>query len=369
MKHSSKVLIYGFLLSLLFIALCIHFHADKLLYEEQNSSKQALLKQVKNEIFKPKAIIPAAPIKTFNPKEQEELNPSSLIYQIKKEDTIVIDGKLPIMEDNDPFKATLMAHCQTFKCQRQLVYLDEQAYPVWNKFAQVIIEFFHEQNLSNATLSIDTNSRVVISGKLSSDESKLKLIEIIDAYGVSYNVHDKTTVKKPPVEMTEENLSLGSYNTSHLVEKPIEVIEENSTVTIPLATNTDKAKAKEGDSISDIQSKVSELLIAKPICFEYNKARIAPASQKTLDKIVEMLKDIPAISIEVNGYTDASGKRSINRWISKERAKSVKNYLESKGLNPRNIIARGYGETNLLYKDRPYSPLNRRVEIIIKGDK
>jgi len=118
-----------------------------------------------------------------------------LIYQIK-EDIIVIDGKLPIMEDNDLLKTTLMAHCQTFKCQRQLVYLDEQVYPVWNKFAQAIIRFFHDQNLSNAELSIDTNNRVVISGKLSSDESKLKLTNIIDTYGVSYNVHDKTTVEK-----------------------------------------------------------------------------------------------------------------------------------------------------------------------------
>ena len=352
MKRSSKILIYGFLLSLLFIVLCIHFHIDKLLYSEQNREqkvlKQASLEPLKSEMVKPKVIIPEAPIKTFNPKERKELNPSSLIYQIK-EDTIVIDGKLPIMEDNDLLKATLMAHCQTFKCQRQLVYLDEQAYPVWNKFAQMIIEFFHEQNLSNATLSIDTNSRVVIGGKLSSDESKLKLIEIIDAYGVSYNVHDETTVEKS-METIEKNSTA----------------EENSAATLSLATDTDEVSVKKSDLISDTQSKISELLIAKPIHFEHNKARITPASKKRLDKIVEMLKDIPNIRIEVNGYTDASGKRSINRWISKERAKSVKSYLESKGLKPKNITARGYGEEDLLYEDKPYSSLNRRVEIIIK---
>ena len=56
----------------------------------------------------------------------------------------------------------------------------------------------------------------------------------------------------------------------------------------------------------------------------------------------------------------------MNLWISEERAKSVRKYLGNNGVPFKNIEAKGYGETELLYGDKPYSELNRRVEIEIK---
>jgi OOP family OmpA-OmpF porin len=68
----------------------------------------------------------------------------------------------------------------------------------------------------------------------------------------------------------------------------------------------------------------------------------------------------------VKGYTDASGDEKINLWISQERAKSVKRYLGKHGIPLKNITAKGFGESELLYGDKPYSELNRRVEIEIR---
>ena len=120
------------------------------------------------------------------------------------------------------------------------------------------------------------------------------------------------------------------------------------------------------DDIEVAQNKVEEILKEKKINFYRNRSKMIPESKDTLKEIISIIKDIPNIKIYVKGYTDASGKRDVNRWISEARAKSVKLYLGSHGINPDIIDYKGFGEDNLLYKDKPYSPLNRRVEIEIK---
>jgi len=120
------------------------------------------------------------------------------------------------------------------------------------------------------------------------------------------------------------------------------------------------------DDIEVVQDKIAEILKEKKINFYRNRAKLIPESKKTLKEIISIIKDIPNIKIYVKGYTDASGKKDINRWISEARAKSVKLYLGKHGINPDIIEYKGFGEDDLLYKDKPYSPLNRRVEIEIK---
>lgn len=337
MKRSSKVLLYGFLGSLVLMVLCIHFHIDKFLAEDRKVF-DTITMQGSDETFKPKAIIPSTPIKTFDPEKREQFNPSSLTYRIHDRD-LMIDGKLPLLENGDRFKEALMAHCKSYRCERNVVYMKDQAYPVWNKFAQMMIAFFHEQNLTNAELKIDTTNRVTLTGELPSDEEQIKLQELIQNYGVSYDVYNQTRVR----------------------------IVEASTGVAPERQNSSSEIIEESlDPIDEAQHKVSEILANETINFQHNKAAILKSSQKTLDKIIGVVKDIPNIRLEVNGYTDASGKKRINKWISQERAKSVKNYLGSKGLNPRDIKARGYGESNFLDKENTYNPINRRVEIVIK---
>ena len=148
-----------------------------------------------------------------------------------------------------------------------------------------------------------------------------------------------------------------------------ETIEENITST---DTNSSKdiVADVENNSIEDdveiAQNRITEILKEKKINFYRNRAKLTPQSKKVLKEIIAIIKDIPDIKVYVKGYTDASGKKSVNKWISKARAKSVKLYLGSHGINPDIIEYEGYGEDNLLYKDKPYSPLNRRVEIEIK---
>ena len=79
------------------------------------------------------------------------------------------------------------------------------------------------------------------------------------------------------------------------------------------------------------------------------------------------MNDNSKITIEVSGHTDNVGSDEYNLKLSDDRAKSVKTYLESQGIDSSRIQSKGYGETkhiagNETEEDRQ---LNRRVEFTI----
>ena len=53
--------------------------------------------------------------------------------------------------------------------------------------------------------------------------------------------------------------------------------------------------------------------------------------------------------IKIESHTDSRGKKSYNKYLSDKRARSTRNYLISKGIEPERIeSAIGYGEERLL---------------------
>jgi outer membrane protein OmpA-like peptidoglycan-associated protein len=51
-------------------------------------------------------------------------------------------------------------------------------------------------------------------------------------------------------------------------------------------------------------------------------------------------------SLTISGYTDSQGTDKINMPLSKNRAKSVNDYLASKGVPPSKMTYEGYGASN-----------------------
>lgn len=81
------------------------------------------------------------------------------------------------------------------------------------------------------------------------------------------------------------------------------------------------------------------------IFFDFASADLRPESTVSLDKLVETLNDNPTIVIELGSHTDIRGNDEFNMDLSERRAQSVVDYLISKGIDPRRLISKGYGET------------------------
>jgi len=106
-------------------------------------------------------------------------------------------------------------------------------------------------------------------------------------------------------------------------------------------------------------------IILKNIFFDVNQYELKPASQIELDDVIKLLKENPLVFIQINGYTDNVGKPADNLLLSENRAKSVVNYLKSKGIDPRRLSFKGYGETQPVQPNTTDAgrAQNRRTEL------
>jgi outer membrane protein OmpA-like peptidoglycan-associated protein len=103
------------------------------------------------------------------------------------------------------------------------------------------------------------------------------------------------------------------------------------------------------------------------ITFETAKAELKPDSFEELDRLIKMLEDSPNVKCEISAHTDDVGNDDYNLKLSDKRAKSVVDYLASKGIKTERMIPKGYGETQpLVANDTDENKAkNRRVQFKI----
>jgi OOP family OmpA-OmpF porin len=78
----------------------------------------------------------------------------------------------------------------------------------------------------------------------------------------------------------------------------------------------------------------------------------------------------PSLQVEIGGHTDSVGSVGYNQGLSQRRAEAVRQYLISQGAKPEQIVAKGYGKSQLLINPEKTSDdreLNRRVEFKVVG--
>lgn len=107
--------------------------------------------------------------------------------------------------------------------------------------------------------------------------------------------------------------------------------------------------------------------VIEGITFDYARARIRPASRKTLDKAAATLREFGSIRIRIEGHTDDRGLRPKNLELSLKRADAVRWYLIDKGVAADRIETVGHGPdvpraSNKTNKGRAQ---NRRIEFHI----
>ncbi|MCC7301584.1 MAG: OmpA family protein [Bacteroidia bacterium] len=103
------------------------------------------------------------------------------------------------------------------------------------------------------------------------------------------------------------------------------------------------------------------------IFFESGKWDLLPESYMELDKLVKVMNENPTMEIEIEGHTDDVGSDAANLTLSRNRAKSVLDYLVSKGVNAARIKSNGFGETKPIADNKTDDgkALNRRVQFTI----
>lgn len=115
---------------------------------------------------------------------------------------------------------------------------------------------------------------------------------------------------------------------------------------------------------------VGQIVRLNNVFFDVDKWNLRKESFIELDRVVKLLTDNPAIEIEISAHTDSDGSDEHNFKLSDNRAKSVMDYIISKGVNETRITSKGYGETKPIATNdnAEGKQINRRVEFKISGN-
>lgn len=123
--------------------------------------------------------------------------------------------------------------------------------------------------------------------------------------------------------------------------------------------------------------KINSTYKIENIYYDYDKWDIRSDAAVELDNLVSILKDNPAISVELGSHTDSRGTDSYNLSLSQKRAAAAVEYiLANSTLDPASITSKGYGETQLVNRcsngrscSEEAHQENRRTELKITGIK
>lgn len=151
------------------------------------------------------------------------------------------------------------------------------------------------------------------------------------------------------------------YTTKGKTPDPATLIQEVTNITLDTTIVLD-------------QLILEKSIVLDNIYYDLNKSSIRSDATPELDKLVKILKDNPSIRIELSSHTDSRSSDDYNLTLSQQRAQAAVDYLVSQGIAADRLVAKGYGETQLLVPNAQTEEehqTNRRTEfkvIEIKGN-
>ena len=111
------------------------------------------------------------------------------------------------------------------------------------------------------------------------------------------------------------------------------------------------------------------------VLFDFDKADLKREAEPSLEKVVTVLRSLPASSVTVEGHTDGKGTAAYNEQLSRRRAAAVVSWLEARTTDRKTRMT-----VRALGASKPVAPntkrdgsddaegrrRNRRVEIVVQ---
>lgn len=126
-------------------------------------------------------------------------------------------------------------------------------------------------------------------------------------------------------------------------------------------------RAASGGNMNMVGKKFTDAkIVTHGINFDIDKSTIKPESMGTLNMIVNVLKENPDLTFEIDGHTDNTGTPDHNLSLSQQRADAVKTQLVNMGINAARLTTKGFGDAKPISDNSTQEGKanNRRVEFV-----
>jgi outer membrane protein OmpA-like peptidoglycan-associated protein/Tol biopolymer transport system component len=114
---------------------------------------------------------------------------------------------------------------------------------------------------------------------------------------------------------------------------------------------------------------VGQTVVLNNIFYESNLYTLKETSKMELNLLVDLLTKNPTLKLEIAGHTDNTGTEAANLVLSENRAKSVFEYIVSKGIAEDRISYKGYASSKAVADNTTEAgkAKNRRTEYVVTG--
>ncbi|OIP05808.1 MAG: hypothetical protein AUJ97_00090 [Bacteroidetes bacterium CG2_30_32_10] len=212
-------------------------------------------------------------------------------------------------------------------------------------------------------ITVNTAQLTILKGKILDEKTRESLAAIIKLTDNS---------KNELLATFESNSTTGEYLISLPSGKNYSIAVEAQGYLFYSENQDIPTAAQYQEIINDILLKkieVGKSIVLRNIFFDTGKSTLRPESYAELGILYQLLSDNPKMRIEISGHTDNKGSAALNKKLSESRAKSVVDYLISKGIDASRLEYKGYGF------DMPIAPndteagrqQNRRTEFKVIG--
>lgn len=105
----------------------------------------------------------------------------------------------------------------------------------------------------------------------------------------------------------------------------------------------------------------------RTVFFDFNSATLTPAARTALQSNVEFMRNNPKVRIQVEGHCDERGGVQYNLALGERRARSVRDYMVSMGIDAQRISTISFGKERPLAfgHDESAWSQNRRGNFVI----
>ncbi len=131
---------------------------------------------------------------------------------------------------------------------------------------------------------------------------------------------------------------------------------------------SEEVPAIEEEPVAEEPPARPEMRELEDVFFDFDKYILKSEAKADLNRNAEQLREYPSASIIIEGHCDERGTEDYNMALGEKRAKSVKAYLISLGIDGTRLSVISYGETRPFASGHDESAWsqNRRAHFVAK---
>jgi peptidoglycan-associated lipoprotein len=121
-----------------------------------------------------------------------------------------------------------------------------------------------------------------------------------------------------------------------------------------------------GNTVPGTQADL-EVNVGDRVFYGFDSSALDDTGRQTVERQAAWLQQFPAVTVTVEGHTDARGTTEYNLALGERRANAVKSYMNSLGVDPARVLTISYGKERLAdpANSEEAHALNRRAVTVV----